>query len=776
MTSRDDDEDSLFGSPPPEVAPAISRGRSPSPLLALPGISTATPSLASSTSTPVASTSRLQITVQDDPTIASSEMGHQRSTRTQKSKSVTQNTRPPRPPPKKKPKKSSRTSTRTHTPQIQLPDSSSLLPPNFLRNQTALFGLAGLVGRIKPATLMRGRGTTRDNPIVIDPPRDQSEPVVDPSPEVILAELPTLTTEEIVAALVNEKALLPLLESILKLHSSLGVHQLARKENAAPRGAGLFYASLPPKHAKKRRKLEVPAGAADWDIPYPFSDGEENQEYRLEWERARGRKLVKEFVELVRSAAEEAARKKHLARSGSTSLRHYRRHAAYSSLPDASPTVINSPSPSSTNPPSQLDAQDIPPSLFDFSDVPALDSSSLRFSDSEDLNQDFLSNWMSMLEAFPDPSAVSQDTSLGPTTADAQMMTNLGSGGLDDIGFDWLGNMGGMDNFSSMNVGSNLIHPILDGISPPDVTQRGDAAANVASNSSDMPFVPTIPDAMIDPQLWAISGPSNTNVPSTTPPQLSRSQNHIPNRPPTPSLSISSIPSLASPHMSQASMRDTPEIVTPSASVVGYGDAIVPLCGLGVSESEHLDRPRIDKGKRREVISDFAMDVDERLGGGVEVDQDMLDTPPSLRPTHTLIVPTHPSAPLSSSTPAPDDVTTVNRPQRPNTRQSLRRATNRLLAQTLDTSSSIPPSSKSKSSSIPSTSSSSSPAPSASSRPNARYTPQEKQNILRDTKERLMLLKAEYERAKVEFWECGLEHACLVQMGKQLGRNASRGK
>ncbi|KAJ8516578.1 hypothetical protein ONZ45_g6117 [Pleurotus djamor] len=339
------------------------------------------------------------------------------------------------------------------------------------------------------------------------------------------------------------------------------------------------------------------------------------------------------------------------------------------------------------------------------------------------------------------------------------MMTNLGSGGLDDIGFDWLGNMG-------------------DGISPPDVTQRGDAAANVASNSSDMPFVPTIPDAMIDPQLWAISGPSNTNVPSTTSPQLSRSQNHIPNRPPTPSLSISSIPSLASPHMSQASMRDTPEIVTPSASVVGYGDAIVPLCGLGVSESEHLDRPRIDKGKRREVISDFAMDVDERLGGGVEVDQDMLDMPPSLRPTHTLIVPSpsHPPAPLSSSTPAPDDVTTVNRPQRPNTRQSLRRATNRLLAQTLDTSSSIPPSSKSKSSSLPLTSSSSSPAPSASSRPNARYTPQEKQNILRDTKERLMLLKAEYERAKVEFWECGLEHACLVQMGKQLGRNASRGK
>ncbi|KAF9496628.1 hypothetical protein BDN71DRAFT_1445847 [Pleurotus eryngii] len=59
--------------------------------------------------------------------------------------------------------------------------------------------------------------------------------------------------------------------------------------------------------------------------------------------------------------------------------------------------------------------------------------------------------------------------------------------------------------------------------------------------------------------------------------------------------------------------------------------------------------------------------------------------------------------------------------------------------------------------------------------PPVRRTAQKKQEILQQVRERLMLLKAEYERAKVEYWECGLEHACMVQMGKELRKNMKVG-
>ncbi|OBZ72226.1 hypothetical protein A0H81_07941 [Grifola frondosa] len=60
----------------------------------------------------------------------------------------------------------------------------------------------------------------------------------------------------------------------------------------------------------KRRKLSsVPAGAADWDVPYPFQAGQGPENYYTNWERERGKQLLADLVQLVQNAAKKAATK-----------------------------------------------------------------------------------------------------------------------------------------------------------------------------------------------------------------------------------------------------------------------------------------------------------------------------------------------------------------------------------------------------------------------------------------------------------------------------------
>ncbi|KAF8808710.1 hypothetical protein BYT27DRAFT_7052448, partial [Phlegmacium glaucopus] len=61
------------------------------------------------------------------------------------------------------------------------------------------------------------------------------------------------------------------------------------------------------------RKLNrVPAGATDWDVPYPFQEGEGPDEYYKTWERERGKHLVAQLVKLIKGAARKAATKNYL--------------------------------------------------------------------------------------------------------------------------------------------------------------------------------------------------------------------------------------------------------------------------------------------------------------------------------------------------------------------------------------------------------------------------------------------------------------------------------
>ncbi|OAX39547.1 hypothetical protein K503DRAFT_689366, partial [Rhizopogon vinicolor AM-OR11-026] len=62
----------------------------------------------------------------------------------------------------------------------------------------------------------------------------------------------------------------------------------------------------------KRRKLtSVPAGAVDWDVPYPFPEGEGPESYHATWEQDRARQLIVQLLELIKDAVHGAAARKH---------------------------------------------------------------------------------------------------------------------------------------------------------------------------------------------------------------------------------------------------------------------------------------------------------------------------------------------------------------------------------------------------------------------------------------------------------------------------------
>jgi hypothetical protein len=212
-------------------------------------------------------------------------------------------------------------------PEIALPDPSAPPPAHFLRNQTALLGMAGLVGGIKPSNLSmlrHTRGATSSNPIVIededDTPtigrtsgfRQPYQQAIDP------ALLPAPSNQDIVSMLIRQKNIFPVLENILRLIAAGSTPQPSLSQDQ-PQGFQRCSTSqqsreqTPASYPVKKRKLNrVPAGATDWDVPYPFERGEGPDAYHSTWERERGKQLVSQLVSLIKTAARKAATKKYL--------------------------------------------------------------------------------------------------------------------------------------------------------------------------------------------------------------------------------------------------------------------------------------------------------------------------------------------------------------------------------------------------------------------------------------------------------------------------------
>lgn len=192
-----------------------------------------------------------------------------------------------------------------------MPDPSQPAPANFFRSQSALLGTAGLVSGLNPAQIKHDtRGKTARNPIIISedcPPR-----VPGISEQLEQLNLPIPTSREIVYTLIRQKNIFPVLASILKLVAK-GQSQTsspARAESQQQHG-----------RPTKRRKLRnVPAGAADWDIPFPFKEDEGPEAYRENWEKERGKQLMSQLVSIIKSATQKAAARSFVEREGNAAF------------------------------------------------------------------------------------------------------------------------------------------------------------------------------------------------------------------------------------------------------------------------------------------------------------------------------------------------------------------------------------------------------------------------------------------------------------------------
>ncbi|KAG6885675.1 hypothetical protein C0993_011439 [Termitomyces sp. T159_Od127] len=350
---EEDDQDSLFGSPP--ASPI--RGRSPSPALALPSASISTQNVGTIALPGSQHCSELPVTPlalslnyalnghpQRPPALSTTAASSERSTpSSSRASSAGPSNRP-----KKRTGRNSKSKESTPRPpplEINLPDPSGPIPANFLRNQSALLGTAGLVGGVKPSNLSTHRqppGTAASNPIVIDDderiPRHSSQASVQLSLEksrIDPSQLPTPSTQEIISVLMAQKDTLLVLQSICKLAAEMNRPKTVYSPEPAPltsfrRTPRSFQptgssnpntaqsisqnpsvaSACPP--LKKRRLNRVPAGAADWDVPYPFLEGQGPECYRRNWERERGKQLMSQLVTLVKDATRIAATRKYL--------------------------------------------------------------------------------------------------------------------------------------------------------------------------------------------------------------------------------------------------------------------------------------------------------------------------------------------------------------------------------------------------------------------------------------------------------------------------------
>ncbi|THH33184.1 hypothetical protein EUX98_g966 [Antrodiella citrinella] len=205
-------------------------------------------------------------------------------------------------------------------PPIPLPNALEPPPSNFLRNQQALLGLAGLVGGVNPANLALPRGSSANNPIVVDDSEDTPTIGRRPpqsyysmaGPVVYPAVVPAPSSDDIIQTLIKQKNVFPVVGALLSLVARTSEGQsIWSQYHAQPSGFHRPYVNGPDfvQTSKRRKVNDVPAGAADWDVPYPFHTGEGPANYRANWERHRSKQLIEDLIGLVKSAARKAAAK-----------------------------------------------------------------------------------------------------------------------------------------------------------------------------------------------------------------------------------------------------------------------------------------------------------------------------------------------------------------------------------------------------------------------------------------------------------------------------------
>ncbi|KAM6504510.1 hypothetical protein JOM56_001453 [Amanita muscaria] len=541
MFSEDDENCSLFGSPSPS--------RSPSPALALPtkgsgeGVfagSSATNiaqnvgtialpgshhyselpdvSLALPLSCPLARVPPTRTVATALPSLATSSQPS--PTRSRASSTPSSSTTSG----KKKKQKKRKQAHPSPAPSIALPDPSVTPPPNFFRNQSALLGTAGLVAGLKPARMQFNipRGATPTNPIVLDddddpkpcasskvsgvvyveneaPKLGKRSGSLTPSLDINPALLPAPTNKEIVAMLLAHKDIYPILRNILRLIAGqkAAADMAQKRKSARPSSTPITTGPRAPP-LKRRRLNRVPAGAVDWDVPYPFQEGEGPEQYRKVWEKERRKQLISQLLDLVRIAARKAAIRKYLQQQEAFH-RAQRAHSAPASLHgvanqpvgvsestdhalDRAPALPHEASQASSQPhgqptPEPLSTALVPPQPFIppepaqetstsldqlISSLLATTAAGFSFTDSpsaahgnanpsEGMNDGLIDSWMDIFQTFPvhpDDLASTFDTFPSPTQSNQQPFSVASTLGGADVPF--------FDTTSAFNFDSNM--------------------------------------------------------------------------------------------------------------------------------------------------------------------------------------------------------------------------------------------------------------------------------------------------------------------------------
>ncbi|KAI0749364.1 hypothetical protein C8Q80DRAFT_1055806, partial [Daedaleopsis nitida] len=184
-----------------------------------------------------------------------------------------------------------------------------------------------MVGGVNPANLSKQRytrGTTAQNPIVVED--EPQQPSIGKralrSGLSESSQLPRPTSEQILGTLLQQKNVFPVVVSLLRLLVPGAPSLAPTPPNLAPlsllfdsrsqspeSSSSSLSTSLSAPPLKRRRLNSVPAGAGDWDVPYPFQEGQGPEHYRSTWERERGKQVLADLVQLVRGAAHKAAAK-----------------------------------------------------------------------------------------------------------------------------------------------------------------------------------------------------------------------------------------------------------------------------------------------------------------------------------------------------------------------------------------------------------------------------------------------------------------------------------
>ncbi|KAL1758606.1 hypothetical protein FB107DRAFT_206751 [Schizophyllum commune] len=167
----------------------------------------------------------------------------------------------------------------------------------------------------RPSVPAIAPGDAPSRPIIVE-----DHPHLDPR-------LPVPTTAEIVQTLMNTKEVLPLLlRTLLLVARSPHLPTAATSPSGSatpsdrPRrrriGPSLKDAPPPPppkdpSNKGKRKLTKVPAGAQDWDVPFPFQEGEGPEDYQQKWEKQRTRRLIGQLINLIKAAAKKTAVRKY---------------------------------------------------------------------------------------------------------------------------------------------------------------------------------------------------------------------------------------------------------------------------------------------------------------------------------------------------------------------------------------------------------------------------------------------------------------------------------